>query len=450
MEPCPEPGVFVFREVNDELQGNLSEPDASDSESEASSDPLNEHFVFRRNDDVCYVVVNIVNNYIFECDTHFDFPPGSVWVPDLTVYGIEPNPGPVCHNCGKNGHIARECHAPKAKRETRKTVNKNLGPRRDGQNKLAASVREGLAAVAGASDADKEKDAEAIDKLKEVIKEVVKTQKDEEEQEVKTYTPLLDNNTSVIEHKYFDHPDFIPTYKVTSPVRILYHTLKLTLKLCKYYPLFGSAVVYLLLSLLMRRMNSIMPTAPAFMNPIARILPLMVKCFVTLPATFWSLGFSYGFAFTYVLRHLKFRTTYATYCKVLHQDVEGEMRPERMHHQDLIKYRDPKTVKVKVTDKLICQDDFFKIDEEVVEYERKRQLNVSMELFSQFSGYTMVTAPTKEFYMGLQRDIKRTCSIGFDRMDMARRNIFNDTATYITAWKLSEMTKRDSHEHPLN
>ena len=55
------------------------------------------------------------------------------WVRDLTREGVEPNPGPTCHKCGKNGHDGSKCRlsqadAAKSKRDiAKKKENKKKG-----------------------------------------------------------------------------------------------------------------------------------------------------------------------------------------------------------------------------------------------------------------------------------------------------------------------------------
>jgi hypothetical protein len=364
--------------------------------------------------------------------------PGGGWVRDLTQEGIEPNPGPACHKCGKHGHDGKQCKLPPAvaaktkKEKQNKNKNKNNGGK--GKNSssaakaLAASVSDGLAAQAGANDALKEKAKEAREENK-----VGGTEPPPIE-----YGKLPTNGRLTINHKVFDHPDFVPDpriFKVTTSVAQMFMP-----ELKKNWEShcavgFGVASATLIGCALSGR----------HFGPIGSLEGSVCLGSLAIVGSVLSNVWE-------LMSNLVVRTYYTTKRVISQANIDllvgkdTEIRPERMHHADKIKYADPSMIEMEISDVVLDRRD----DSVYVSIPRKRGLNVSLELFSQFAGYTMLNAPTREFYLGLQRDIKRMCSIRFERYNMSMGTIMNDTSLFITAYKLSEMTKRDMHETPLN
>lgn len=361
----------------------------------------------------------------------------NAWVRDLTEEGVEPNPGPACHKCGKHGHDGKACKlspadakkSKKAKEKKKKESGKGKGGAGGGSGgksamaALAASVSDGLAAVAGKVDGDLEKAKE-------------KAEKDEPEPIV--YGRLPTNGKLEINHKVFEHPDFEPNPKIirmsTSVREMFFPTFR---KNWKWHCVVGLGVAG----------ATLLGSALSGGRVTSFSCHGRAVCSGTLAIAGSVLKNVYG-----LMRNLVVRTYYKTERVVDQAAVDAavgqdtEIRPERMHHSDKIKYADPTTVEMSISDALIDTRD----DTVYASIPRKRGLNVSLELFSQFAGYTMLNTSTREFYLGLQRDMKRMCSIRFERFGMAMGTIFNDTALFVTAHKLSEMTKRDMHEQPLN
>ena len=287
---------------------------------------------------------------------------------------------------------------------------------------MAASISDGLASAAGALDAKREKAKEKAEKP---------------EPPPVIYGNLPTSGQLEINHKIFDHPDFIPNpeiFKKSASVRSMF--MPAFYKNWNGHGLAGFGIAGATL-----------------------VGAYATGCRIHYGAIGLSLGLGSAAAIASVLydvydlmQNLVVRTFYKTK-RVQDQHhvnervgYDTEVRPERMHHSDKIKYEDPTTIEMTISDVILDRRD----DSIYINLPRKRGLNVSLELFSQFAGYTMMNSPTKEFYLGLQRDIKRMCSIRFERYGMAMGTIFNDTALFITAHKLSEMTKRDMHEQPLN
>lgn len=90
---------------------------------------------------------------------------GIGWLRDLTAEGVEPNPGPddrKCNNCGKKGHVKKDC---------KKNNNAKGGGNRAAQGAMNASVADLLAMAKAVGDVEKEKEK---DKKEEKKKEEVK------------------------------------------------------------------------------------------------------------------------------------------------------------------------------------------------------------------------------------------------------------------------------------
>jgi hypothetical protein len=124
-----------------------------------------------------------------------------------------------------------------------------------------------------------------------------------------------------------------------------------------------------------------------------------------------------------------FKRIYKPVRVIPHEEKPNDVRPERTHHTTDVKYDDPRLVEYEIID--VAMDAGVEVGRA-----HKRNMVVSMELYSHFAAYIMPSSSNAADYLQVQRDIKRMATIRISRTDASEHSLFGNTAMLVMAKKL--------------
>lgn len=130
----------------------------------------------------------------------------------------------------------------------------------------------------------------------------------------------------------------------------------------------------------------------------------------------------------------------------------NDVRTDRaMAIEKMIKHENPEYAEYSITDNITYTlSNWLGESRKVKQIRRKRKLNVSMEIFTQFATFSMLSEDPKHTHLGVQRNIVRYAAANVDRGFASSHYVYNDTAVLITAYKLAGQYERDEGDTPGN